>query len=204
MHGEADSGLVYCCCGAGYLPIPANLPQDIAIERLHDEAMGFMAQDLDASTAGAYSDSLKYVVRFLLAFGLFAYLWTPQELVVCWMAAFFARSAAYKTVCNYLKGYRYYLKVNGFSLAVWDAWLLLPRVLRGIRRLKGDATNPKQAPSLRLRILLAIYKVLPSGQMFLAVWVAMLVGFYAFLRKSHTGYVCGECVVDMAGCPAAA
>jgi hypothetical protein len=183
MHGKADSGLVYCCCGAGYLPIPADLPQDIAIEGLHDEAMGFMAQDLAASTAGAYSDSLKYVVRFLLAFGLFAYLWKPHELVVCWMAAFFARSAAYKTVCNYLKGYRYYLKINGFSLAVWDAWVLLPRVLQGIRRVKGDATNPKQA--ITPEILLAVYKVLPSGQMFLAVWVAMLVGFYAFLRKSH-------------------
>ena len=46
--------------------------------------MGFMAQDLAASMAGTYSDSLKYVVWILLAFGLFAYLWKPQELVVCW------------------------------------------------------------------------------------------------------------------------
>jgi hypothetical protein len=97
--------------------------------------------------------------------------------------SFFAHSAAYKTVCNYLKGHRYYLKINGFSLALWDAWVLHPRILRGIQRVKGDATNPKQA--ITPETLLAIYKVLPAGHLFLSVWVAMLVGFYASLRKFH-------------------
>lgn len=165
------------------LPIPAELPRDIAVEGLHDEAMGFMAQDLAVSTTGVYTDAFKYAVRFLLAFGLIQYLWAPPELVVCWMAAFFARSAGYKSVCNYLKGYRYFLRVNGWDLSVWDKWVLLPRVLRGIRREKGDASTPKQP--ITPDILLAVVRILPAGQKFMAVWVAMLVGFFAFLRKSH-------------------
>jgi len=142
-----------------------------------------MAQDLAASTLGVYADALKYVVRFLLAYGLLAYLWCPNEWVVCWMAAFFARSAGYKTVCNYLKGYKYWLKTNGWNISVWHQWVLLPRVLQGIRRVKGDGVQPKQA--ITPEILLAIVRILPAGDKFLAVWVAMLVGFYAFLRKSH-------------------
>lgn len=142
-----------------------------------------MALDLAASTLGAYADALKYVVRFLLAYGLLAYLWCPNEWVVCWMAAFFARSAGYKTVCNYLKGYKYWLKTNGWDVGVWQKWVLLPRVLQGIRRVKGDGAKPKQA--ITPEILLAIVRILPAGDKFLAVWVAMLVGFFAFLRKSH-------------------
>jgi hypothetical protein len=165
------------------MPVPADMPCDIATVDLHGEALSYMAQDLATSTLGVYSDGLKYVIRFLLAFGLLAHLWCPPELVVCWMAAFFARSASYKSVCNYLKAYRYFLKIHGFSLSVWDAWVLLPRVIKGIRRVKGDATTPKQA--ITPAMLLAIYNILPAGPRFLAVWVAMLVGFFAFLRKSH-------------------
>lgn len=145
--------------------------------------MAFLSKDIAPSTLGTYTDALKYAVRFLLAFGLIAYLFVPNEWVVCWMAAFFARSVGYKSVCNYLKGYKYFLKVNGFDLSVWSKWVLLPRVLQGIRRAKGDQSNPKQP--ITPAMLLTIVRILPAGHKFLAVWVAMLVGFFAFLRKSH-------------------
>jgi hypothetical protein len=165
------------------MPIPTGHPQDPAVAALHEETLAFMAQDLNPSTLGTYTEALKYVIRFLLAFGLFNFLFQPSEWVVCWMAAFFARSVAYKTVVNYLKGYKYFLKISGFELAVWHKWVLLPRVLQGIRRVKGDKSNPKQP--ITPEILLAIIRILPAGQKFLAVWVAMLIGFFAFLRKSH-------------------
>ena len=142
-----------------------------------------MAHDLNPSTLGTYTDALKYVIHFVLAYGLFSFLYQPSEWVVIWMAAFFARSVGYKTVVNYLKGYKYFLKISGFDLAVWHKWVLLPRVLQGIRRIKGDKSNPKQP--ITPEILLAIVRILLAGQKFLAVWVAMLIGFFAFLRKSH-------------------
>jgi hypothetical protein len=142
-----------------------------------------MAQDLAASTFGTCSEALKFVVRFLMAYGLLAYLWAPDEWVVCWMAAFFARSAGYKTVCNYLKAYKYFLKCQGWDIRLWSQWALLPRVLKGIRRVKGDESKSKLA--ITPDMLLAIVHVLPAGDKFLAVWAAMLVGFFAFLRKSH-------------------
>jgi hypothetical protein len=163
--------------------MPAGLPVDIATEGLHDEALGFMAQDLAGSTLGTYSECLKYVVRFFLAYDLFPFLWNPDEWAVCWMAAWFARSAGYKSVCNYLKGYKYFLKVNGWDVGIWQKWVMLPRVLKGIRRVKGDVSAPKQA--ITPEMLLDIVKIIPAGEKALAVWVAMLVGFYAFLRKAH-------------------
>uniref|UniRef100_A0A383WN56 protein-serine/threonine phosphatase n=1 Tax=Tetradesmus obliquus TaxID=3088 RepID=A0A383WN56_TETOB len=83
---------------------------------LHQEALGYLKHDLADSTLGQYQQSLKYVVRVLLLLGLLPMLWAPQELVVCWVVAFFARSASYKTIVNYLKAWKYFLGVHG-----WDA-----------------------------------------------------------------------------------
>jgi hypothetical protein len=164
--------------------VPANLSSDDAARLLlHEECCVFLANDLNPSTHATYTEHLKYMIRFLLAFGLAHFLWCPDEMVVCWAAAFFARTVAHKTVVNYLKGYKHYLRVAGWDVSKWHAWQVLPRVLRGIKRLKGDASHPKLP--ITPDILLRMVRVLPAGQSHLAIWVAMLVGFFAFLRKSH-------------------
>ena len=60
---------------------------------------------------------------------------------------------------------------------------MLPRLLRGIKREKGAGSLPKQA--ITPDILLKCLEVLPAGGASLALWCAMLVGFYAFLQKCH-------------------
>lgn len=85
---------------------------------LHQEALGYLKHDLADSTLGQYQQSLKYVVRVLLLLGLLPMLWAPQELVVCWVVAFFARSASYKTIVNYLKAWTYSLGVHGWDVSV--------------------------------------------------------------------------------------
>lgn len=150
---------------------------------LHQEALGYLKHDLADSTLGQYQQSLKYVVRVLLLLGLLPMLWAPQELVVCWVVAFFARSASYKTIVNYLKAWKYFLGVHGWDASVWQGWQLLPRLLRGVKRVKGDAAKPKLP--ITPALLLKFVRALPLGGPALALWAAILVGFFGFLRKGH-------------------
>ena len=60
--------------------------------------MGYLKKDLAGSTLGQYTASVKYVVRFLLVLQLLQYVWKLPEMLVCWVVAFWARSASYSTV----------------------------------------------------------------------------------------------------------
>lgn len=163
--------------------MPAGIAPSQPILELHDEVVGFLKKDLAGSTLGQYAASVKYVVRLLLMLGLLQFLWQPPELLVCWVVAFFARSASYASVVQYLKGWKYFLGVSGWDVSQWREWAVLPRVLRGIKREKGASSLPKQA--ITPEVLLKCLHHLHTGGESLALWCAMLIGFYAFLRKCH-------------------
>lgn len=146
-----------CLSGVDFLAGPAGFPPGIEVTQprlaLHDQAVRFAKQDLAGSTLGQYQQGVKYILRVLLLLNLVGQLWAPCELVVCWVAVFFARSVCVRTVCNYLKAWKYFLRVVGWDVSVWQQWQVL-RVLQ--------VTGPA-----------------------LAMWCAILVGFFGFLRKGH-------------------
>lgn len=145
--------------------------------------MGFAKHDVASSTWGQYRQSLKYVIRVLLLVDLLRMLWNPAEQVVCWVVGFLARSVSYKTVVNYLKGWKYFLGVQGWDMSIWQQWQLLPRVLKGIKRVKGDESKPKLP--ITPALLLQFVALLSSSDADLVLFCAILIGFFGFLRKCH-------------------
>jgi hypothetical protein len=87
-----------------------------------------------------------------------------HEVVVCWVAAFFARSCSYGAVVNYLKGWNCFSRQQGWDVGIWQRWQFLPRVLRGIKRHNGVAALPKLpiTPDLLLQFVVLLSPTGPS------------------------------------------
>jgi hypothetical protein len=162
----------------------AEIPVTPATQRLFDTAMEYLACDLAASTSAEYKEHFKYWVRFCYLFGMAACMFCPSEIAVLLYVTFLAASVNPRTIGTYLSGLKHSL-VQGRFLApgVWESWLLLPRVLQGIKRKMSSLVNRKLAITpIMLRAMCAF---IPSTADAICVWAAMLVCFYGFLRKSH-------------------
>lgn len=123
-----------------------------------------------------------YWVRFLLVFGLMAFLCAPSEGVLVLYVAWLARSAQYGAVRNYLKGLQRFLKARGWVGHMSDFWSL-QQVLAGLRRRASAVT--RKLP-ITPHILSQVCGVLSSpSDMEVMVFTAMLVAFGAFLRKAN-------------------
>jgi len=98
--------------------------------------------------------------------------------------AFLSRSLrSPQTIVNYLNGVRIYHLSNGFQFNVLKDFMVA-LTLRSVRRSLGD--HPLSKLPITPSILLDIYKHVDlTNPMHLSLWVAFLIGFFAFLRKSN-------------------
>lgn len=179
---------------AGADCLPSGIEATPVRMELQQEAIEYLKFDVAESTMGQYACYLKYMVRLLIALELTQFIWCPPEVLVIWVVVFFARSASYKSIVNYLKGWRYFLALSGYDAKHWSEWPTLRRVLQGIKRVKGNCSKPKLP--LDPGLMLKCAKCLPGDGVGLALWCAMLVGFFGFLRKCHL-CVDGICMGDV-------
>jgi hypothetical protein len=160
------------------------LPDGPAVRLLEQRALEFEGADVAASTKVEYQAHWKYWLRFCLLFGLLQFCYEPCERVVVWYATWLSRSCNPRVVATYLSGLKYHLQAVGLvPAAVWAGWVHLPRVLKGIKRLCGTPVQRKLA--ITPVMLAAMARAVPATAEHLCVWCAILVCFYAFLRKSH-------------------
>jgi hypothetical protein len=137
-----------------------------------------------ASTKVEYQAHWRYWLRFCVLFGLVQFCFQPCEKVVVWFAVWLSRSCNPRVVTTYLSGLRYHLQAAGLlAPAVWASWLHLPRVLKGMKRLCNTPVARKLA--ITPAMLAGMARVVPMSAEGLCLWCAMLLCFYAFLRKSH-------------------
>jgi hypothetical protein len=162
----------------------AGLPDNVATRLLEQRASEFEAADIAASTKVEYKAHWKYWLRFCLLYGLADMCFAPCERAVIWYAVWLSRSCNPRVVCTYLSGLRYHLLATGLvSSDTWASWAHLPRVLKGMKRLCGTPVVRKLA--ITPHMLACMVAVVPPGAEGLCMWCAMLLCFYAFLRKSH-------------------
>ncbi len=97
---------------------------------------------------------------------------------------FLARSfKSPQSIANYLNGVRIYHLSNGFSFQLLNDFRV-SLALRSVRRSLGD--YPLSKLPITPSILLDIYRLMDlTNPLHLALWVAFLVAFFAFLRKSN-------------------
>jgi hypothetical protein len=93
-----------------------------AISKLYGEAVSLEAQALAESTAAKYASYEVYWVRFLMVFGLMAFVFSPSEAVLLLYVAFLARSQQYGAVKNSLKGLQRLLRARGWSQHLSQFW----------------------------------------------------------------------------------
>jgi hypothetical protein len=168
--------LVLGCC--------AGLPDTPATRLLEQRAVEFEGADIAASTRVEYQSHWKYWLRFCLVFGLSQYCFQPCERVVVWFAVWLSRSCNPRVVSTYLSGLRYHFQAAGLlTAAEWAGWLHLPGVLKGMKRVLGTPVSRKLA--ITPAMLAGMARVVPMTAEGMCLWCAMLLCFYAFLRKSH-------------------
>jgi hypothetical protein len=163
----------------------AGLPVNAATLLLEQRACEFEGADVAASTRSEYQAHWKYWLRFCMLYQLGHLCFEPCDHAgVIWFVVWLSRSCNPRVVCTYLSGLKYHFMAGGMvSAATWAGWVHLPRVLKGIKRLCAEPAARKLpiTPTM-LGQMVAHVPDTPEG---LCTWCAMLVCFYAFLRKSH-------------------
>lgn len=153
-----------------------------AIAQLQAEAVALQTGALAESTQRQYASYELYWVRFLLVFGLLAFVVSPSEAVVCLYIAYLARSASYGSVKNYLKGLQRFLLDRGWQGHFSKFWAL-QQTLAGLRR-QSKAVSRK-LPITPFMLLKVLAVLAPSSEYEVMLFAAMLVAFGAFLRKAN-------------------
>jgi hypothetical protein len=153
-----------------------------ALARLQAEAVALQAGSLAESTRAKYDQYEVYWVRFLVVFGLLAFVVDPTEAVVCCYLAFLARSVGYGAAKNYLQGLQRFLLDRGWS-GHFSRFRAVQQALVGLRR-RGRSTVRKLpvTPFMLLRVVQVLSLASAREVM---VFTAMLVAFGAFLRKAN-------------------
>ena len=97
--------------------------------------------------------------------------------------AFISSKLSFSYVRQYLNAVRLLHLEGGYANPLLDNWYI-SSILKGMRRLKGDASRQKLP--ITCQILQRILTVLDFDQPFdLCFWAACLVGFFSFFRKSN-------------------
>jgi hypothetical protein len=153
-----------------------------AIAKLHAEAVELQADALAESTQGKYAQHELYWVRFLVVFGLMAFMCNPSEGVLKLYVSFLALSAQYGSVRNYLKGLQRFLKARSWTGHMSDFWSL-QQVLAGLRRRAAEVVRKLPITPFILGQIFAV--LAQDSDMEVMMFTAMLVAFGAFLRKAN-------------------
>jgi hypothetical protein len=162
--------------------MPAEASTSAALSQLVLEGTKLECAALAPSTSTQYAHHMKYWWRFLLVFGLAAYLHSPSEGALYLFAAFLARTCTAATVRQYLKGVKHFYDGIGVQLG-WAQFTRLQRLLSGLKRLRGEGTHRKLP--ITPPMLLAFHAVLPMGTQWLAVFTCCVIGVFGMLRRSN-------------------
>ena len=142
------------------------------------------------STSEKYSQHAFFFVRFILAFGLLQ-LWADPahyQSTLLFFVVFLARSVKYRTCKQYLSGLRHFFLMHNLPEPYIIGGFRLEQVLAGIKRTFGDEQNPKRPITPRILMqfyyLLSLHILSPPIE-HLVLFAAMLVAFFAFLRKGN-------------------
>ena len=129
-------------------------------------------------------------MRFVLAFGFLQFWADPDyyQAVLMFYVIFLARSIKYRTIKNYLSGLKVFFLRHDLPDPYTIGGFRLEQVLAGIKRTFGDTQNPKRP--VTPRILLQFYYILDLHTIEpplinLVIFAAMLIAFFAFLRKGN-------------------
>jgi hypothetical protein len=153
-----------------------------AISQLHAEVVDLQANALAESTRGKYEMYEVYWVRFLLVFGLMAFMCNPSEGELMLYVAWLARSAQYGAVKNYVQGLQRFLKARGWVGHMSDHWGL-QQVLAGLRRRASAVVRKLPITPYVLAQVSGV--ICTTSDEEVMIFAAMLVAFGAFLRKAN-------------------
>lgn len=162
--------------------MPAEAASSAALSRLVLEGTKLECAALAPSTSQQYARHVQYWWRFLLVFGLAAYLHAPTEGALYLFAAFLARTCTAATIRQYLKGLKHFYDGLGVQLG-WGQFARLQRLLSGLKRLRGEGTHRKLP--ITPPMLLAFHAVLPAGSRWHAIFTCCVVGVFGMLRRSN-------------------
>ena len=161
------------------------------LDSLVAEGPRYWNEALAESTTANYCKMQLYFVRWLVVCGLLCSFADPVYVpfVMVNYVHFLARTVSYRAIKGpYLSAVvRLYLLL-GLAHPVETGGFVLQQTLAGVRRVLGDATNPKRP--ITPALLLAFYHILGIGGAVVlpvsaVVWFAMLYAFYGFFRKAN-------------------
>jgi hypothetical protein len=158
-----------------------------AVVNLLIEGLTLESDCLATSTADNYRNHAIYYLRFCFAVGLDKItglnLLQPDESVIYAYVSFLARSCKHSTIKVYISGLKFYLQQ--FGEIKWRSFFRVNRLMKGIKRTKGDAVNHKTA--ITPALLLLFQRQLPdtASSQQTCVQAAMQLGVFAMLRRSN-------------------
>lgn len=142
----------------------------------------FTIKALAKVTQRNYDAFIRYYLNFCDRFGRVAL--CPSDETLQLYVAFRARTCSYRTIKSYLNGVRIVHLEAGLANPILGNYNL-ERTLRGIKRAKSDVT-PHRKLAITLTILKAIIQRLDLfDTRHVALAAAMVVAFFAFLRKAN-------------------
>ena len=160
---------------------------DAQLAALRAHGLRLRAMHLADSTRRSYHTGVMAFARFMVYFRPGITLCPASDETLASFVTFQSQSCAYSTLKNYLYGLREYHLARGFPFLPLAERHAVLWTLRGVRRLRADVPQPKQA--MTIDILRAIYRAAsaqgPMQADARAIWAAMLVGFFGMLRKDN-------------------
>jgi hypothetical protein len=157
---------------------------------LMQEAFSLKSAAFARSTIRTYKSQTNSYLRFCVNYGVQAM--PASQSTLCSYLAFLSRSLSPNSVKGYMNAVRLLHVEAGLINPLENNWEVT-MIQRGITRLLG--TPPKQKLPITIAILLDIYRVLSNSASDVAFWLACIVAFFGFLRKSTLLPSSGELVV---------
>jgi hypothetical protein len=146
---------------------------------LLNQASAFKGAAFAKSTVKTYKSQTTAFLKFCIHYNMVS-LPASQD-TLCAYLAFLSRSLSPSSIKGYMNAVRLLHIEAGFSNPLAQNWEVM-MIQRGISRLMG--TPPKQKLPMTVPMLLALYGTLVDSPADKSFWIACLIAFFGFLRKS--------------------
>jgi hypothetical protein len=143
------------------------------------QASAFKGAAFAKSTVKTYKSQTTSYLKFCLHYQLQSV--PASQDTLCAYLAFLSRSLSASSIKGYMNAVRLLHIEAGFINPLAQNWEIT-MIQRGISRLMG--TPPKQKLPVTIPMLLALYSTLLDTPSDKAFWIACLIAFFGFLRKS--------------------
>jgi hypothetical protein len=155
---------------------------------LVERARMFRSLHLAPSTRRAYATGVMAYARFAVYYRPHLPAFPASDEALAAFMTFQSQTCGYSTLKNYFYALREFHLARGHTFAPLADRHMVLWTLRGIRRLRSDVAQPKQA--MTLTILCDIWRTIsvdgePLRGNTQTVWAAILVGFFGMLRKDN-------------------